>query len=83
MSSAFPPGIMVEGATPRGKLTVNCEAKRLTFSGAALAVKKRGSLPPPFPLSCGAPLRGGVRAARRGLASLSRSGRGKSVLSRA
>ena len=42
-----------------------------------------GSLPPPAPLSCGAPARrarGGH--ARRSLASLFRMGRGKSVLSR-
>ena len=44
---------------------------------------KKGSLPPPAPLSCGAATRraGGGRA-RRSLASLCRCGRGISVLSR-
>ena len=49
-----------------------------TLPGGAPAVKKGGSLPPPAPLSCGAPARraGGGRA-RRSLASLFHNGRGK------
>ena len=81
--TCLPAGITVEGATPRGGLTVNCEVKRLTRPDAAPAVKNGGSLPPPTPLPCGAPTRrarGGH--ARRRLASRSRMGRGKSVLSR-
>ena len=57
----------MEGATQRGGLTVNCEVKRLTLPGAALAAKIWGSLPPPSPLSCGAPPRrqgGGTREAQ-------------------
>ena len=56
-SMAFPRGIIVEGATLRGGLTVNCEVKRLTLPGAALAVKTPGSLPPPSLVSYGAPAR--------------------------
>jgi len=42
---AFPPGITVEGATPRGGVTVNREGKRLTLPGAALRliVEERGN----------------------------------------
>ena len=36
---------------------MNCEVKRLTIPGGAPAPKKRGSLSPPAPLSCGAPFR--------------------------
>ena len=81
---SLPAGITVEGATPpRGGLTVNCEVKRLTLPDAALAVKKGGSLPPPSPLSCGAP----ARRARRGHAGrrpapFCRRGRGESMLTR-
>ena len=48
---------------------MNCEVKRLTLPGAAPAVRMPGALPPPAPLSCGAPP---PRARRdpRGAASL-------------
>ena len=68
--SAFPPGITVEGATPkRGGLTVNCGVKRPTLPDGAPASKKPGSLPPLSPLSCGAPPRR-ARGDARGAASL-------------
>ena len=44
--------------------------RRLTLDGDAPASKKGGSLPPPAPLSCGAPLRR-ARGDTRGAASLS------------
>ena len=36
---------------------MNCEVKRLTLPNGAPAPKNGGSLSPPAPLSCGAPLR--------------------------
>ena len=70
--TCLPAGITVEGATPRGGLTVNCKVKRLTRPDAAPAVKNGGSLPPPTPLPCGAdaPGEGDTRGAAslRGLA---------------
>ena len=57
---------------------MNCEVKRLILPDGAPAPKKGGSLSPPAPLSCGAPLRrAGGGPARQSLASLFRSGRGK------
>ena len=54
-----------------------------TLAGGVPAPKKVGSLSPPASLPYGAPLRrAGGGPARRSLASLFRSGRGKSVLSR-
>ena len=65
---------------PRRGLAVNCKVKRLPPPGAAPAVKKGGSLPPPSPLSCGAPSRGARWGhARENLAALCRMGCGKSV----
>ena len=61
----LPIGIMVVRATPpRRGLTVNCEVKRLTLSDGAPASKNPGSLSPPAPLSCGAPLRRAKRGHR-------------------
>ena len=63
-SMAFPPGITVEGATPAFEGGGKVAKGLATFPPArgAPAPKNRGSLPPPAPLSCGAP----PRRARRG-----------------
>ena len=74
---------MVRATSPQGRQRAATLAATFALPRAAPAAKKVGSLSPPAPLSCGAPLRrarGGH--ARRSLASLFRSGRGKSVLSR-
>ena len=65
---------------PRRGLAVNCKVKRLPPPGAAPAVKKGGSLPPPAPLSCVAPSRRARWGHARGsLAALCRMGCRKSV----
>ena len=83
-SMAFPRGITVERATsPQGGQRVSLGLSPFDPPRAAPAAKTGGALSPPAALPCGAPPRrvGGGHARRR-LASLSRSGRGKSVFSR-
>ena len=71
----------MEGATPqRGGLIARHCARRLTLAGAAPAAQKGGSLPPPSPVSCGAPGEAGTRGAQPRYAC--RRGRGKSVPTR-
>ena len=82
-SMAFPPGITVVRATsPQGGQGAAILAATFALPRAAPAEKNGGSLSPPAPLLCGAPLRrarGGH--ARCSLASLFRRRRGQSVLS--
>ena len=66
-----------------GRVKVSFCLSPFTLPGGAPAPKKGGSLPPPAPLSCGAPTRrAGGGHARRSLASLFRNGREESVTSR-
>ena len=80
----LPAGItMVRATSPQGGKRVSFSLSPFTLPRAAPAAKKGGSLSPPAPLSCGAPLRPGEGGhARRSLASLFRNGREESVPTR-